>query len=183
MASHKTKQATYNRAYYLAHAAEISASKKIYYLANKARIATNRKTYEMSHIAEIAANKAAYYQSNKAAIAIKKQAYYDSHKEDRGAYDRRYQQAHPDRMADKAALRRGRRRGAYIEGVSRTFVYERDGGRCHICGKKVPEKGWHLDHIIPLARGGEHSYRNVAVACPRCNLAKGVKGGSQLRLL
>ena len=48
----------------------------------------------------------------------------------------------------------------------------RDKGFCHICGRAVFHENWHLDHIIPLSRGGEHSYRNVAVSHPVCNIRK-----------
>ena len=30
-----------------------------------------------------------------------------------------------------------------------------------------------LDHVVPLAKGGEHSYANVKTACADCNLRKG----------
>jgi 5-methylcytosine-specific restriction endonuclease McrA len=33
----------------------------------------------------------------------------------------------------------------------------------------------HLDHIVPLARGGEHSYANTQPAHPTCNRRKGAK--------
>jgi 5-methylcytosine-specific restriction endonuclease McrA len=39
--------------------------------------------------------------------------------------------------------------------------------------KKVDPANWHLDHVVPLSRGGEHSYANVQVAHPFCNLSKG----------
>ena len=44
---------------------------------------------------------------------------------------------------------------------------------CHLCGKSVTD--WHVDHIIPLARGGTHTVGNIAPACPACNLSKGSK--------
>ena len=78
--------------------------------------------------------------------------------------------------------RRIREKRLFLERVSRRKVYERDAGRCHICGKKAP-KTWHLDHLIPLAAGGEHSYKNVAVSCPKCNRKKHTKRCAQLRLL
>ena len=34
---------------------------------------------------------------------------------------------------------------------------------------------WHVDHVYPLSRGGEHSYRNTQPAHPECNIAKGDK--------
>jgi 5-methylcytosine-specific restriction endonuclease McrA len=29
-----------------------------------------------------------------------------------------------------------------------------------------------MDHVIPLARGGEHTMDNVKLACLRCNIRK-----------
>jgi len=34
------------------------------------------------------------------------------------------------------------------------------------------QNNWHLDHIYPVVKGGEHSYKNVAVSHPRCNQKK-----------
>ena len=33
----------------------------------------------------------------------------------------------------------------------------------------------HMDHIVPLAKGGRHSIENVAPSCAKCNYAKGTK--------
>ncbi len=37
-----------------------------------------------------------------------------------------------------------------------------------------------LDHVMPLARGGEHAIDNVQAAHLRCNVRKGVKLGSKV---
>lgn len=86
--------------------------------------------------------------------------------------------------------RRAREREAYRERVVRRKVYERDGYRCHICGKatkrnaRVPDhKAPTLDHIIPLNAGGTHEMANVATAHFLCNSLKSDKGtGDQLLL-
>lgn len=96
---------------------------------------------------------------------------------------RAWKAAHPDERADQDALRRARKRNALVAPVSRRAIYERDGGRCGICGKPVPYERMHLDHIIPLARGGTHEPRNVQTTHQRCNNRKYVTGPGQLRLL
>jgi len=50
-------------------------------------------------------------------------------------------------------------------------VFERDGERCTYCGDTAGP--FHLDHIIPWAKGGEHSTDNLTVACAACNWSKG----------
>lgn len=64
---------------------------------------------------------------------------------------------------------------AYLEPVARSIVFTRDLGICHICKLEVDPNDWHVDHIIPLVRGGKHGYDNVAVAHPGCNLRKHTK--------
>jgi 5-methylcytosine-specific restriction endonuclease McrA len=43
---------------------------------------------------------------------------------------------------------------------------------CHICGTWLHGSDCHVDHVIPLARGGNHTRDNLATACPTCNLRK-----------
>lgn len=93
------------------------------------------------------------------------------------------------RRAAKQA-RRARKSAGLIEPVSAFKVFARDGWRCHLCGAKTPRKlrgtrddrAPELDHIIPLAKGGEHSYRNTACACRKCNLEKADRELGQLLL-
>jgi predicted nucleic acid-binding Zn ribbon protein len=56
--------------------------------------------------------------------------------------------------------------------IERAYIIERDGSRCHLCGKKCKPEEIHLDHLIPLSRGGTHAYENVRVAHAFCNLSK-----------
>ena len=61
-------------------------------------------------------------------------------------------------------------------------LYERDGGICQICGEPCDwqDKSWgtngpmypSLDHIIPRANGGTHTWDNVQLAHCICNSYK-----------
>lgn len=68
-----------------------------------------------------------------------------------------------------SALRRARKRAAAVGSVDFKAIYARDGGRCWICWRTIPLALTHFDHLIPLARGGEHSENNIRVACQSCN--------------
>lgn len=66
-------------------------------------------------------------------------------------------------------------------------LYQRDKGICHICGEKCDYndsayRGKYfiagrdyptIDHVIPLVKGGVHSWDNVKLAHLHCNSAKG----------
>ena len=45
-------------------------------------------------------------------------------------------------------------------------------GVCHYCEKKFAPKALTLDHLVPIARGGESSRNNVVPACTECNAKK-----------
>ena len=49
-------------------------------------------------------------------------------------------------------------------------VFARDGHRCWYCGS---EENLTLDHIVPLARGGKSSWKNMITSCYACNHEKG----------
>jgi len=89
------------------------------------------------------------------------------------------------RQKERAILRK-----ASIESVDAIKVFNRDGWKCQLCNKKLRRKDRgtccdnapELDHIIPLSKGGEHSYRNTQCACRKCNSEKSNSELGQLRL-
>lgn len=74
----------------------------------------------------------------------------------------------------KAQLQQRERNKRRVEGpVGRAMLYERDGGKCYLCEQDVTLEAMHLDHVLPLSRGGSHTADNLRVACGRCNTSKG----------
>lgn len=55
----------------------------------------------------------------------------------------------------------------------RKQVKSRDGAICQHCGTEAQDG--HVDHILPLSRGGTDALSNLAWYCKECNLAKGDK--------
>jgi len=63
--------------------------------------------------------------------------------------------------------------GARQKRIDRAYIIARDGGRCHLCGRKPRGAKLTIDHVVPLARGGTHTSENLRVACLSCNCSKG----------
>jgi hypothetical protein len=57
--------------------------------------------------------------------------------------------------------------------AKRRRVIEAHGAACVYCGAQ--DEALHIDHIVPLSRGGRNDDGNLAPACARCNLSKGSK--------
>jgi len=104
------------------------------------------------------------------------------HPEVSKAHSRASKRRHPEKRVDEEHRRRARVHGAGWEPVDRTVVFERDGWRCHLCGRRVRRSEASIDHLIPIADGGPHTYANVATAHLACNIRRGRKGEVQLRL-
>lgn len=96
-----------------------------------------------------------------------------------------WREENPDKVAQmKARNRQTRRARKYnngpVDNITPIDVFNRDKWICGICGQKVNplleyphELSPSLDHIIPLAEGGTHTWDNVQLAHFICNSVKG----------
>ena len=59
----------------------------------------------------------------------------------------------------------------------RMKIVQRAGNRCEYCrlSQKGQEATFHVDHIVPVAAGGETDPENLALACVSCSLRKGAR--------
>lgn len=58
----------------------------------------------------------------------------------------------------------------------RQEIKVRDDYTCQKCGKHMPDEvGLHIDHIVPIAKGGKTVPTNLQVLCSKCNGQKGSK--------
>jgi len=93
------------------------------------------------------------------------------------AYTAAWRKANPEANRELWRRRRALKRGVGYEPVTAAhlkLLFEAQDGRCRYCPTLLGEDK-HLDHRIPLARGGPHSPSNVCWSCPSCNLKKSTK--------
>lgn len=87
--------------------------------------------------------------------------------------------------------KRAKRKAQMLGHVDPIRVFDRDGWKCQLCGRIAPKRlrgtnepmAPELDHIIPLAVGGQHTYENTQCAHRSCNMAKGARPAGQLLLI
>ena len=152
---------------------KVLTSKKRYWKAHKEEAQATILQWREAHPDKVKEYYDRYYENNREKIKDLIKKFKDAHREEINEANKIYKQEHPDRYRDYCENRRARIRDQYVDDIKRIAVFERDNGICHICGLVVDKDNWHLDHVIPIAVGGEHSYVNVAVSHPKCNLQKG----------
>jgi hypothetical protein len=97
------------------------------------------------------------------------------------------------RHRERAAGYRKRKGHASDDAGCETFttrqIAERDGWRCHLCGRRVLDREWRgrpgdaeLDHLMPLSAAGDHTRQNVALSHRSCNGRRSDKGPAPVRL-
>lgn len=86
---------------------------------------------------------------------------------------RRYRAKHPHRAREWAQNRKNRKNGRLPYGTI-PRIGEAQKWKCAICRVGV-RNHYHVDHIMPLARGGLHEPRNIQLLCQTCNVRKNAK--------
>lgn len=93
-------------------------------------------------------------------------------------YDQRSYKKHRESVIRRKMrvndMRRAWKHGALeVIEVNRDAIFQRDGLTCYLCGEEFDRENLHLDHVVPLSRGGNHTPDNIRVACKWCNARKG----------
>lgn len=115
-----------------------------------------------------------HYQTIKGHHTEKSREWYIENREGKLRKNREWRRNNPD--ASHAIWHRYKSRKA---GVGGSFTseewktlcdYYSPDGSCLCCGKKGV---LHKDHVVPIARGGENTIRNIQPLCRSCNSKKG----------
>lgn len=133
------------------------------------RLANNTYRRERYHLQQRDYKKA-YYQANKELFELRRQKYIADNPDYRAAEDRR-------------------RRAKVLENGYEPYtlqdVLDKYGTICHLCEEEVDltlprlsgTPGWqlglHVDHVIPISKGGPDTLDNVRPSHAICNLGKG----------
>jgi 5-methylcytosine-specific restriction endonuclease McrA len=135
--------------------------------------------YRDEHREDIAAYHAQYRDEHRDKRRAYTAAYDTEHKAERAAYNAQYIQTPQGKAASRAVWHRRRARklgngGAHThqdiqrQGDSQKWKCWWRGSDCLVDCKD----NYHVDHLIPLAKGGHNDPSNIVISCPHCNLSK-----------
>ena len=114
----------------------------------------------------------AWNQKNRDESAPLSREWREQNKKRRAQQLRDWRRANPDAGAQHQQRRRARKRGNGVFAISPRDMRRLERGSCASCGA---QDNLHIDHIVPIAKGGTHSIGNLQILCSTCNCSKGAK--------
>lgn len=181
----KERRASLDRQYYLNNKERIEEYKKNWARENQSRLKrTYRKHYENNK--EKIIKRAANWKRNnpdKVKKAAKKYRENNKNKISEINKDYRERVKHNEDYKLKVRIRTNRRyhrikkaNGSYTDKDIKRIMKQQKN-KCYWCKKKLDQ--YHIDHIIPISKGGNNTSGNICVSCPECNTSKGAKMPSE----
>lgn len=171
-----------------------SALNKKRYIERKDEILKNVAKYREENRDSILDRKRQYYLENTDKCKGKSQEWYKNNRDRAIAMNKMWHEKNKDRAKelnkkwvannlDKrrlvSALSDSKRRAKIKDGcVSidiKDTLLNSQNGLCKICGVNLADVKIHIDHIMPLSKGGKHDDANLQLLCSSCNLKKSSK--------
>ena len=145
---------------------------KKYYLKNSTKLKLNRKEKYIEN--------AEYEKENARQWRLNNLEY-------NREYQRKHKKENPHLKRESERRRRAKRFENGFEMYKESTVLEIYGSNCHICLSPIDllaprqpglngwEMGLHIDHVVPLSKGGPDTIENVRPAHGACNVKKHAK--------
>jgi 5-methylcytosine-specific restriction endonuclease McrA len=130
-----------------------------------------------------------YYQSHREKVISRQVATNKLNRPRINAYLKKWRNLNPGYGNVYSRARDRRKRANGYELYTESQVLETYGTTCHLCGLAIDlelprragidgwEQGLHIDHLIPVSKGGPDTLENVRPAHGLCNLKKNNKEG------
>lgn len=170
--------------YHAENRERLSEKARKYYESNRDRMKAQAKAYYDKHRQLRSEQKKQYRKLNRDKISQQKRRYYDQNREVIVERLNKYSKTHTEVIRGCGRRAQSKRRAVKRRvtiGDSKSIAMWEQQWRskrtvvCHWCRKRVKTVDVHVDHVIPLAKGGEHTVENLCVACESCNLSKNAK--------
>lgn len=161
----------YQHDYYRANTDKYQKYNKNWRTQNKHYKAQADAAYAKAHPDRVKKAKAKYREANREKLREAGRAYQASNPELRKSRWQEYRSSNQDKITLKEARRRAQKKGNGIFVILPKELRRLRSQPCIYCG----DKSEHMDHVIPVSKGGRHSVGNLVPACAKCNISKSDK--------
>lgn len=165
--------AIYYKQYYLSKREDKIAQSKAYYEANKGSILEKGRRRWRKNIDKHRRRSKEIYAINREAILSKMARWRKANPDKANAGRIRWARLNPEKRKEIVrvnSLRRRATEGTFTkEDIRKIMQMQRSC--CAYCREKVG-KNFHVDHIVPIAKGGTNWPSNLQITCATCNLKK-----------
>jgi 5-methylcytosine-specific restriction endonuclease McrA len=175
--ANRTRVLAANNAWNKAHPDKVRAIKAIWYKANREQILAATNVYKKAHLDKAHTASAGWRKSNPEKIRSKDAAWEKANPEKVRAKVAKWRKTHPEEIRRIYHNKRARKKesgGKLSPGIISKLL-SRQKTRCAICRLSLKKTGYHIDHVVPLVRGGKNTDSNIQLTCPTCNMQKNAK--------
>jgi 5-methylcytosine-specific restriction endonuclease McrA len=159
-----------------------------YYEENREKVLERKRKYREENREMLRERARKWYEENREKAHESNRKYREENPEKGRECKRKWREENPEKERAKRAKRRALKNKVTVgdlTAIARVYDLATNGDSvpCYLCGKVIPKGERHVDHIIPLSKGGLHTASNLAIACAKCNMSKGAKLPEEVGLL
>lgn len=148
-----------------------------WYAVNRERAIKTAVAWQRANPERRAVNSAAYIARHPERETAHSGAWAKANSRRAAAYKAAWVKENPERVAVTDHKRRALKLGvgATLTAEQWETIQAAHLWCCAYCGADTGVVGLHMDHVVPLSKGGRHDSTNVVPSCPSCNLSKSAK--------
>lgn len=175
-------------AYYYRHHEKCLHAGFKYRQENKEKTAARGKKYDAENVEKIKERKRLYriknkeraheyYKKRKSLGLINYETYYQDNAETIKNRVKKWCSDNPEKVRINSSNKRAIKKkatGVLSKDIAKKLLILQKN-RCACCKIEFIKVKYHLDHIIALINGGEHSDKNLQILCQSCNCSKSAK--------
>lgn len=158
-----------------------------YYQSNREKMAIKQKQYRETNKETISEYQKSFYQKNKEKVLERSRRRYTTKKEEVLKNQKNYRKDNPEKLRSHSRRYRAAILNNGVQKYTEQEVLSTYGTACSVCTTEIDmtaprrtgrpgwENGLHIDHLIPISKGGPDTLENVRPTHAKCNLEKSAK--------
>ncbi|MFL9904621.1 HNH endonuclease signature motif containing protein, partial [Paraburkholderia fungorum] len=148
---------------------------EVYRNANKEKVALVKKLYREQNREKVREYARKFYAENRERIAAWRKAWKERNPRYFADWMAEWRIQNPEKAKEFWRNNRANRRKAEGKHTAADIaqLLKLQRGRCAVCREKMDS--YHVDHIVPIAKGGANDWTNIQLLHPRCNTQKQAK--------